>query len=83
VAYSNYLALESSLCGLSINIGSGESHSIQELADMISDKQVYLPPREHDLKDTLADLARCRSCFNWVPQISFQQGMKDLIHSNT
>ncbi len=83
VAYSNYLALNSSLSGLSINIGSGASHSIQELADMISDKQVYLTSRAHDLKDTLADLTLCRSCFNWVPRISFEQGMKELIGSTT
>ena len=83
VAYSNYLALNSPIRGMSINIGSGENHSIQELADVISDKQIHVAPREHDLKETLADLTLCRQYFNWIPQISFQKGMRELICSTT
>ena len=81
VAYSNLLAFRSPVRGMSINIGSGENHSIKELADLISKNQVHTPPREHDIKATLADLTLCRECFNWSPEISFHDGMAELIES--
>ena len=81
VAYSNLLAYRNPVRGMSINVGSGENHSIKELADLISADQVHTPPREHDIRATLADLTLCRECFNWTPQISFHEGMRGLIES--
>lgn len=40
--------------GRTVNIGTGVSVTVRELADMISDKQTFVDARENDLKGTLA-----------------------------
>jgi len=47
-------ALAPEAAGRTVNIGSGTSVTIRELADMISDKHEFVPARENDLKGTLA-----------------------------
>ncbi len=75
VARANVDALDNDSEGLPINIGSGEMHSIQELADLISPNQIYLPPRRIDLIATHADITRAKEILDWVPTISFNDGM--------
>jgi nucleoside-diphosphate-sugar epimerase len=56
VARACILALQNSqLRGETINVGSGVATSINELADLFSDRRIYLPARPHDLPGTLAD----------------------------
>lgn len=78
VAKANLLALEKDFTG-TVNIGCGVSHSIKELADMISDNQVFLPIRQHDMMETLASTERCKQVLGWLPEISFEAGMKELL----
>jgi UDP-glucose 4-epimerase len=80
VARANVAALDSvGAVGLPINIGSGESHSIQELADLISANQTYLPPRKVDLKATQADISQAANYLGWKPLISFRDGMAEMM----
>ncbi len=79
VARANVAALDTDSEGLPINIGSGESHSIQELADLISPNQIYLPPRRIDLKATHADITRAKEILGWVPEVSFCDGIAAMI----
>jgi len=78
IARANVLALENDSQGLPVNIGSGEMHSIQELADLISPNQRRLPPRKIDLKATLADVTRAKSILGWEPSISFREGVDEM-----
>jgi UDP-glucose 4-epimerase len=65
-----------------LNIGTGESHSIQELADLISTKQVHLPPRGFDMKETLADTSKTERMLEWRPSVGFVKGTLALKHGN-
>lgn len=78
VARANVAALDKNSEGLPINIGSGEMHSINELADLISRKQTYLPARRIDLKATHAIIARAEEILGWTPTISFHDGIAEM-----
>lgn len=74
VAEANLRAFESNLTNDVINIGTGVSHSIKELADLISPTQIFGPPRALDMAETLADTSHCQALLSWVPQIGFVEG---------
>lgn len=78
VARANVMALERPGSGLPINIGSGETHTIQELADLISDNQVRRPARRIDLKATQADITLAKDLLHWTPRITFHDGVADM-----
>lgn len=68
VAEANIRALESPVHGTVINVGTGTSHSIKEIADLISaDQMVGMPRRPGDMDETRADTSRCRSLLQWCP----------------
>lgn len=78
VAYANVAAVDGDSEGLPVNIGSGETYSIKELADMISPEQVFLPPRRIDLKATHANIDRAKEVLAWVPTIGLLSGMAEM-----
>jgi UDP-glucose 4-epimerase len=78
VAKANLLALESPLHGEVINVGTGRSVSIKELADRISPNQVFQSSRAHDMKETLADVSKCQQVFGWVPQRKLEDHIHEL-----
>jgi nucleoside-diphosphate-sugar epimerase len=78
VAAANLAAFESPLHGMRLNVGSGTSISVRELADMISDRQEFQPRRLGDAEVTLADISRIRELLGWTPKISFREGIQEL-----
>jgi UDP-glucose 4-epimerase len=78
VAEANIAALESGAHGVRLNVGSGTSFSVKELADMISANQEYAPRRRADAEVTLADLSLTKATIAWEPSISFQSGIEEL-----
>ena len=78
VVTANIAAFESALRGETFNVGSGENISVQELADMISPRQIHTQARKGDAAITLADISRIKSMLGWTPQVSFAEGLKEL-----
>lgn len=80
VAEANVRAYESGARRMVINVGTGVSHSIKELADMISDDQVSgLPRRGGDSDATLADTSRCEEMLGWRPSIKFGDMVDEML----
>jgi UDP-glucose 4-epimerase len=83
VVAANILAYERAqtdgVGGEIFNVGSGESLSVKELADMISPDQTHTPARQGDAAATLADISKIRTRLGWSPRISFAEGLKELI----
>ena len=72
VARANYLASIMPLKGHNgevFNVGSGKNYSIQEIADLISPEQKYIPKREGEMETTLANIDKIRSVIGWVPEV--------------
>ena len=58
------------------NIASGKNYSVKRIADLISDKQRHIPPRQGEAKLTLADISKAKTLLNWEPLISLEEGVK-------
>lgn len=69
--------------GVVINVGRGQSHSVKELADLISPNQVHRAPRAFDMQETLADTTRCSAILGWTPTVPFREGTLRLINEMT
>jgi nucleoside-diphosphate-sugar epimerase len=78
VVAANIAAYESGVRGEVFNVGSGESLSVKDLADMISPHQIHTEGRKGDSAATLADISKIRAVLGWSPQISFAEGLKEL-----
>ncbi|KAF2220362.1 hypothetical protein BDZ85DRAFT_267637 [Elsinoe ampelina] len=67
------------LHGEVINLGTGSSYSVQDLADLVSKDQVKLPPREHDLVRTLADTCKMKKLLQYQPKTDFIKEMSYMV----
>jgi UDP-glucose 4-epimerase len=80
VARANYLASIMPLRGHNgevFNVGSGKNYSIQEIADLISPEQKYIPKREGEMETTLANIDKIRSVIGWKPEVDVLEWIKN------
>lgn len=61
------------------NIGSGNTYSINYLAELIGGKKVRIPERPREPDKTFADISKAKSILGYQPEISFEQGVKMMI----
>ncbi len=54
--------------GKVFNIGSGINFSVKEIADLISSNQVYLPVKEGESKETLANIMMAKQFLKFEPK---------------
>jgi len=52
------------------NVGNGTNYSINEIANIISDNQVNIPPRIGEARTTLADNTKLKTTFGWEPKVN-------------
>ena len=72
VARANYLAATVPLKGHEgevFNVGSANPYSIQQIADSISDNQIYIPKRSGEMETTFADISKIGEVMGWKPEI--------------
>ena len=58
------------------SIGSGKNYSIKDIADVISDNQVFIPKRNGEMETTLADITKVESVMGWKPEIDVLEWIK-------
>ncbi|KAG8624890.1 hypothetical protein KVT40_006641 [Elsinoe batatas] len=69
------------LHGEVINLGTGSSYSVKDLADLVSNDQVHLPPRKNDLIRTLADTCKMKRLLNFQPKTDFIKEMSYMVQA--
>ena len=79
VVEANISAYNSPASGMVLNVGSGTNISVNELAGLISEEKVYEARRQGDADETLADISKIQRILNWMPKVSFKEGLKDLM----
>lgn len=70
IVEANMRAMNSDLINDTLNVGTGNTVSIKELANAISSIQVHVSSRPVDLKETLADTTLIRERLGFVPCIN-------------
>lgn len=68
--------IDGSSNGSVYNVGSGTNISIQEIADLISLNQTYLPDRLGEADNTLADNRAAKEWFLWSPKVDIRDWIK-------
>ena len=80
VASANILAaitdIPDEYYGQVFNIGSSNSVSVQEIADLISDNQVYIPKRDGEMETTFANIDKAKEILGWTPKIDVLDWIK-------
>ena len=73
VVQANILAaiseVEQEAFGQVYNIGNGVNYSVNEIASMISDNTVNIPPRIGESRETLANNSKMKNTFGWEPKV--------------
>ncbi len=64
-----------------INIGAGDNHSVQEIADIIGGEHIYVPERPGEVRDTLADISKAKRILGWEPKVSLKDGINQLMNN--
>lgn len=78
VVRANILAMEKTIDGGEVfNIGAGHNYSINEVAKMIGGEVEHIPARLEP-HDTRADNSKARAILGWVPEVSLEEGLKEL-----
>jgi nucleoside-diphosphate-sugar epimerase len=86
VVIANVLACEAPrAAGEAINIGCGESVTLNGLFDEIKDilrteiKPIYGDPRPGDVRHSLADISRARELLGYEPRYSLREGLEKML----
>jgi UDP-glucose 4-epimerase len=79
VADANILAMQynGKLKSKVINIGCGENISINDIAKQISNKTKYIPTREGEVENTLANIKNAEEILNFSPKIELNDWIKN------
>jgi UDP-glucose 4-epimerase len=78
-------APNSAATGRVFNIGTGKSHTLNELYAAIADqvgfsaKPIYGPEREGDIKHSLADIRRATTELGYQPKFQFRDGLRKTV----
>lgn len=81
VVRANVLAMESTIAGHGevVNVGAGERHSINKIADMFGGARMYVDGRKGEARHTQADITKTRELIGWEPTIRFDEGLRRLL----
>ena len=72
-------AAKSNIKGEVINIGSGNTYSINKLVELLKGEKIYIPKRPGEPDCTWADIRKVKKLLNWEPQINFEKGIKMIL----
>jgi UDP-glucose 4-epimerase len=89
VVQANLLAAETDHVGDAYNVGTGESVTINRLANLIVDVTdsasavVHTPPRPGDIDESEADIGRAHDRLGYRPRTTLQDGLEELVNAET
>ena len=63
------------------NVGSGKHHSINYLVSLLGGEKVHIARRPGEPDCTFADIQKIRALLHWSPEVSFEQGVQNMLAS--
>jgi nucleoside-diphosphate-sugar epimerase len=81
VVEANVLAMQSAKVGKGevLNIGAGEEHSVNEIAQAFNRPVTHIAARMGDPRRTLADTSLTKELLGWEPKVAFTDGLDALL----
>jgi len=81
VALAFVAAAASNRHGEVFNVGSGGTHSVGRLADLIGGTRTYVPKRPGEPDCTFADISKITKLLGWRPKTTFESGVEKVLES--
>lgn len=81
VAKAFYKAAKSDLQQGVFNVGSGNHYSINYLVELLQGEKVHIPKRPGEPDCTFADTNAIQEAFNWSPEVSFEEGVEQILQN--
>ncbi len=77
---ANIAAMDAGVAdGRALNVGRGESLSVNQIAEIVGGPVVHVARRPGDARDTLADLSAIRAALAWEPEVATPDGVRELM----
>lgn len=79
VARAFLAAAETDHVGHIYNLGAGKPQSVNRLVELLGGDKTYIPKRPGEPECTWADISRISSELGWKPQVSFEEGVANIV----
>ena len=79
VANAFLTAAQSSRCGEIYNVGSGQTISVNRLAELLAGDVTFIPKRPGEPDCTFADIVKICRELNWQPKVSIEKGVEKVL----
>ena len=73
------MAAQSNISNEVLNVGSGNTYSVNYLVELLDGGVVYIPKRPGEPDCTYADISKIRKLLEWEPKVSFEEGVNVLL----
>ncbi|MDO8125618.1 MAG: SDR family oxidoreductase [Candidatus Brocadiales bacterium] len=74
-------AANSNITGISLNVGSGNTYSVNRLVELLGGDVVHIPERPGEPRCTQADISKVKRLLGWKPTVSFEDGVSILLEN--
>jgi UDP-glucose 4-epimerase len=81
VANAFIKSAESKVSGEIMNVGSGNTYSINTLVSLLGGEKVHIPKRPGEPSCTFADIDKINELIGWRPTYSFEQGVTNVVEN--
>jgi UDP-glucose 4-epimerase len=81
VANTFFMAANSNCRQEVMNVGSGNTYSVNRLVELLKGDAVYIPKRPGEPDCTFADATKIKELLGWVPKVSFEQGVNAILEN--
>jgi len=62
-----------------LNVGSGNTYSINYLVELLGGNKVYIPKRPGEPDSTFADITKINKLLGWKPKVSIEEGVQIML----
>ena len=73
------MAARSTISGDIMNVGSGNTYSINHLVELLGGEVQHIPKRPGEPECTFADISRIKNRLDWTAKTSFEEGVKTML----
>ena len=81
VARAFLAAAETPLTGRTWNLGAGNPQTVNRLVELLGGEKIHIPKRPGEPECTWADIGRIGAELGWKPEVSFEQGVANIVAS--
>ena len=79
VARAFIAAAESDVNGIALNVGNSQPQTVNRLVELLGGEVTHVPKRPGEPDVTWADSTRILNLLDWCPEVSFEQGVADML----